>query len=96
MARTSSQTANSTCWKQCRVKRNVINIIYSDLHNWVQKNFVFLPYILVGIATGYGLDGQGSIPGRCKRFFSSSQRPDRLWGLPSPLSIGYQGRFTQG
>jgi hypothetical protein len=30
----------------------------------------------VGIATGYWLDGQGSIPGRGKRFFSTPQRPD--------------------
>jgi hypothetical protein len=25
----------------------------------------------VGIATGYGLDGRGSIPGKGKKFFSS-------------------------
>jgi hypothetical protein len=42
---------------------------------------------LLGIATGYGLDGRGSIPGKGK-IFSSAQRPDRLWGPPSPLSNG--------
>jgi hypothetical protein len=35
----------------------------------------------VGIATSYGLEGRGSVPGRNKRFFSSPQRPDRFWGL---------------
>jgi hypothetical protein len=31
---------------------------------------------LAGIATAYGLDDWGSISGREKRFFSSSQGPD--------------------
>jgi hypothetical protein len=34
----------------------------------------------VGIATYNGLDGRGSIYDRRRKFFSSSQRPDRLWG----------------
>jgi hypothetical protein len=45
----------------------------------------------VGIATGYRLDGQSSIPGEGKRLFSTSQRVDRLWGPPSLLSDGYRG-----
>jgi hypothetical protein len=49
-------------------------------------------YSPVGIATSYGLDGPGSIPGSV-RFFSSPQRPDRLWGPPSLLSNGYRGSF---
>jgi hypothetical protein len=32
----------------------------------------------VDIATGYGLDGLGSIPSMGKRFFSSLRRPKRL------------------
>jgi hypothetical protein len=36
----------------------------------------------VGIATGYGLDGESSIPGRGNRFFSSTRRPKRLWSPP--------------
>jgi hypothetical protein len=35
----------------------------------------------VGIATGYWLDGQGSIFGRGKIFFFTPHGPDRLWGL---------------
>jgi hypothetical protein len=44
----------------------------------------YLSQILFGIAAGYTLDGRDSIPGRGKRFFSTPQRADRLWG---PLSL---------
>jgi hypothetical protein len=47
----------------------------------------------VGITTGYGLDGRGSISGRVKRFFSTPQRPDRLWGPSSLLSNRNRGLF---
>jgi hypothetical protein len=46
----------------------------------------------VGIATGYGLDGLGWIPGSA-RFFYSPRRSDRLRGPPSLLSKGYRGLF---
>jgi hypothetical protein len=49
----------------------------------------------VSIASGYGLDGPGSIPSST-RFFSSPQLPGRLSGPPSHLSNGYQGLFPQG
>jgi hypothetical protein len=49
----------------------------------------------VGIATSYGLNGQGWIPGSA-RLFSSPQCPNRLWGPTSLLSIGYQGLFPRG
>jgi hypothetical protein len=39
----------------------------------------------VGAATGYGLDGRGSIPGRVKRSFSFLQRPHRLWPTQPPI-----------
>jgi hypothetical protein len=48
---------------------------------------------LVGIATGYSLDGRGSIPGRGKRFSSTPQRPYRLWGPFSLISNGYRAVF---
>jgi hypothetical protein len=39
----------------------------------------------VGIAMDNGLDGQGSIPGRGKIFFSFPQRPDRLRPTQFPI-----------
>jgi hypothetical protein len=46
----------------------------------------------VGIATVCGLDGPSSFPG-CARFFSSPERPDRLWGTPKVLSNGYRNHI---
>jgi hypothetical protein len=52
---------------------------------------------MVGIATGYVLDGRG-LEGRIPvglRFFASPC-PDRFLGPPSLLSSGYEGLFLQG
>jgi hypothetical protein len=37
----------------------------------------------------YGLEIRGLIADRGKRFISSPQRPDRLWGEPNLLYNGY-------
>jgi hypothetical protein len=50
----------------------------------------------VGIATDYGLEGRGSIPGRVRRFSSSPQRLDQLWSTLSLLLNGYWGLFPLG
>jgi hypothetical protein len=49
--------------------------------------------IEVGIAIGYGLDGQwiGVRVPVGTRFLSSPRRPDRFSGSPSLLSNGYGG-----
>jgi hypothetical protein len=46
---------------------------------------------IVGIATGYGLDGPGSNPGGCDIFRTCLDQP---WGPPSLLYNGY--RFFRG
>jgi hypothetical protein len=45
--------------------------------------------------TDYGLDSQGLITSTGKRFFSSPQCPDWLWGPQSFLSNGYEGSFPR-
>jgi hypothetical protein len=50
----------------------------------------------VGIATGNGLNGQGSIPGREKKCFSTPQRPDGLWALTTSYPMGTKGSFPGG
>jgi hypothetical protein len=57
-------------------------------------NLIILPIVVVvvGIATGYGLDDQevGVWVPLGSRIFSSPRRPDRLWGPPNFLSNGYR------
>jgi hypothetical protein len=49
----------------------------------------------VGIATGYGLDGAGSIPGGSK-IFPSAQLPGQNWDPLSLLSNEHRGLFPRG
>jgi hypothetical protein len=46
----------------------------------IRRNVGVLPISSVGIATGYGLDDQVSIPDIGTRFFSSPKCPERVWG----------------
>jgi hypothetical protein len=52
----------------------------------------------IGMATGYGLAGQGvgvRVPIGSK-IFTSPRRPHQLWGPPNRLSNEYHGIFPQG
>jgi hypothetical protein len=60
---------------------------------WVKILNIISQKSSVGIATGYGLEGRDSIPGGRKRFFSTPQCPDELWGSPNFLSNGWVPRF---
>jgi hypothetical protein len=48
------------------------------------------------MATGYGLDGRGSFPGRGKRLFSTTPRLDLTWDPPCFPSNGQLGTRSQG
>jgi hypothetical protein len=50
----------------------------------------------VGIATGYMVEGLGSIHGRCKIFLSALQRPHGLCGPYNLQPNGYRGLFSLG
>jgi hypothetical protein len=53
--------------------------------------------IVVGIATGYGLDDPGvgvRVPVGSRIF--SSRRPERLWGSPNLISNEHRGLFPRG
>jgi hypothetical protein len=56
---------------EIRKTRNIGNLVI-DLQGATVSSVV--------IATGYGLDGRGFIPGRCQKFFSAPQSRDRLCG----------------
>jgi hypothetical protein len=48
------------------------------------------------IVASCGLDGQGSILGRCKRFFCCTQYPDWLWVPPKSYGMAMGGSFPGG
>jgi hypothetical protein len=51
---------------------------------------------MVWVITSYRLDVRDSIHGRGKRFFSTLQRPGRLWGPPNHLTNGRWRLFPLG
>jgi hypothetical protein len=59
---------------------------------WLEMVIIYFKVIArehsVDIATGYGLVGQDSIPGKGKRFISTPQYPNLLWHSPSLLYNG--------
>jgi hypothetical protein len=78
----------------------VHNVLTAPMCHFTKVHLLIYAYIyfrsrdsVVDIATGYGLDDRGvavRVPVGSK-IFSSSRRPDRLWGPPSLLYNGYRG-----
>jgi hypothetical protein len=58
-----------------------------------KKEQTYLPW---NILCTHGLGIRDFIPGRGKRFFSSSKHPEQLWGPPSLLFNVYKGTFFGG
>jgi hypothetical protein len=65
------------------------NVLSCPCLIWVRDSSII-------VATGYGLDGQGLIPGRGKRFLCTPQCSDRLWGHPACYPMGTGGSFCGG
>jgi hypothetical protein len=57
------------------IVRVLAHSLLSSLETWLMQSLV-LPSSLYDIATGYRVEGSGSIPGSVRIF--SSQRPDRF------------------
>jgi hypothetical protein len=76
-----------TAWRNTAGRGDVYRVMRRPRHN------IILYYIRVGIATGYGLDDRevGVRVPVGSGIFTSPYRPDRLWGPPNLLYIGYQG-----
>jgi hypothetical protein len=88
---------------ECRLHRNA-QFPYEFFAPWnFECSCLFLVTFMdtsrnssVGITTSCSIDGRGTVPGRGRIFFSSSQCPDRLWGPPSLPSNWYLGPFSPG
>jgi hypothetical protein len=73
---------------------------YSHIYIYIYIKYIYCYlYISSGdgmevcTATGYGLDGQGSIPSKVKGFFSIPQHPHKIW---APFILFFQqGSFLR-
>jgi hypothetical protein len=76
------------------VKRTAVEIYTPDGVQHRVHMFSKLRHFLFLVPHRLWVPGFGSR--RCKRFFSSPWRPDRLWSPPNLLSNEYQGSFPLG
>jgi hypothetical protein len=87
----SNFLANSYSLHLCPCASNFPYLFPSIISNYYQV--LLSRDSSVGMVTGYGVDGRGSIPGSGKRYFSSAACLDRLWGPPSRMYNEYNGAF---
>jgi hypothetical protein len=77
----------------------ISNFNYESIKETRNSAYLILRmHSLVGIASGYGLNGGGvgvRVP-LGSRIFSSPRRLDRLWAPPNLLSNGYRGALSRG
>lgn len=73
----------------CSVLNNTFNQLMRFIPLLVVANFSQYLKLARSVVLGYGPDSWGSIPGMGKRFFSSPQCADWLWGPPNFLPSGY-------
>jgi hypothetical protein len=85
----SSETFECKTRHQQNLRKNTSILFITDSARHVRitvetylRNYIVLPIV-------------GWIPGRSNRFSSSTKHPDRLWGPPSLLMIGYHGLFPR-
>ena len=77
---------NAVCFRRCGHKYELaLNYIIWNMTFKEAYLFGSGPDSVVGIATGYGLEGPGIESRRGARFFCT--RPDRPWGPPSLLVL---------
>jgi hypothetical protein len=70
------------------------NVIHKS--NFLTFDIYIMYCFSIGIRAGFALDGQGSIAGRGDKFFSSPQRPDRLWAQPPSYTMDTGSSFPGG
>jgi hypothetical protein len=79
-SKTVEPTFGTPCVWKCNIRRN-ISVMNRDRSD--------------SIATGYGMDGRGLIPGKRQETFLCSTRPRRLRDPPSLISNGYRSLFPR-
>jgi hypothetical protein len=109
--KTRSHIRTPSASVKCIAARNVSGNIFRKKGNGIVQLLVYLillaecsqdtydmkPYVLVIISEQAQLSQfNDELLSGWPRFDSGPQRPDRSWGLPSLLFIGYQGLFPGG
>lgn len=80
-------------WTVTNPKKYIYNSIRQIYFQLVEMQIICFWKWVCGCLLGFGLENCFSIPGTIKRFFSSPDCPDRIWGPSIFIYIGYAGPF---